>query len=204
MQGQRILLHFGAVDYKAWVWINGTLVGSHTGGSTPFAFEITPFLRAGKNELVVRVFDDTRSGLQARRQAGHAVSEGCVYTRTTGIWQPVWLEAVGQSYIESLTVTPDPDHSRARSNWRSRTPRRGCRSRPRLSPTASRSAPNPPQPWGARPRSSQAKPKTPLGARQSIPLRSQAHPQPRGSSDRHGPELLRPAHGRDSRPLDPD
>ena len=113
MEGKRILLHFGAVDYKTWVWLNGKLLGSHTGGSTPFTFEITPFLRQGENEVVVHVFDDTRSGLQPNGKQSPTVSEGCLYTRTTGIWQPVWLEAVGQSYIENVSITPDPDHSRA-------------------------------------------------------------------------------------------
>jgi len=112
MKGQRILLHFGGVDYKTWVYVNGKLAGTHTGGSAAFAFEITPFLRTGPNELVVRVFDDLRSGLQPGGKQAYNKSAGCSYTRTTGIWQPVWLEAVGASYVESLSVVPDPDHSR--------------------------------------------------------------------------------------------
>ncbi|MBP7934705.1 MAG: beta-galactosidase [Phycisphaerae bacterium] len=112
MRGKRILLHFGAVDYKATVWVNGQEVGTHTGGSAPFAFEITKVLRDGANEVVVYGFDDTASGRQPTGKQTFTVSEGCLYTRTTGIWQPVWLEAVGSSYVESFSVVPDPDRSR--------------------------------------------------------------------------------------------
>ena len=112
MKGKRILLHFGGVDYKTWVYVNGQLAGTHTGENAAFAFEITPLLKEGPNELVVRVFDDLRSGLQPGGKQALDKSEGCVYTRTTGIWQPVWLEAVGSSFVENLSVVPDPDHSR--------------------------------------------------------------------------------------------
>ena len=112
MRGQRILLHFGGVDYQTWVWINGQLVGSHIGGDVSFTFDITKFLRAGSNEVVVHAFDDTASGNQPTGKQSHTVSEGCVYTRTTGIWQPVWLEAVGSSFVENFSIVPDPDRSR--------------------------------------------------------------------------------------------
>jgi beta-galactosidase/beta-glucuronidase len=112
MRGKRILLHFGGVDYKTWVYVNGKLAGTHTGGSAAFSFEITKLLKDSGNELVVRVFDDLRSGLQPGGKQAYNQSEGCVYTRTTGIWQPVWLEAVGSSYVESLSIVPDPDRSR--------------------------------------------------------------------------------------------
>jgi hypothetical protein len=112
MRGKRVRLHFGAVDYQAWVWVNGRPVGSHIGGSVQFSFDITSALREGSNELVVRVFDDTASGKQPTGKQTHTVSEGCVYTRTTGIWQPVWLEAVGSSFVESFSIVPDPDRSR--------------------------------------------------------------------------------------------
>ncbi len=112
MQGKRILLHFGGVDYKTWVYVNGKLAGTHTGENAAFSFEITPFLKEGPNELVVRVFDDLRSGLQVGGKQAFNKSEGCVYTRTTGIWQPVWLEAVGSSFVENISVVPDPDHGR--------------------------------------------------------------------------------------------
>ena len=112
MKGKRVRLHFGAVDYEARVWVNGQRVGSHVGGSVAFQFDITKFLRDGGNELVVRVFDDTASGRQPTGKQTHSVSEGCVYTRTTGLWQPVWLEAVGSSFVEGFSVVPDPDRSR--------------------------------------------------------------------------------------------
>jgi beta-galactosidase/beta-glucuronidase len=112
MNGKRIRLHFGGVDYQAWVWLNGELVGTHSGGNVGFAFDVTNFLRPGANELVVRAFDDTASGRQPTGKQTHTVSEGCVYTRTTGIWQPVWLEAVGTTFVESFSVVPDPDRSR--------------------------------------------------------------------------------------------
>lgn len=112
MKGQRILLHFGAVDYQTWVYVNGRLAGTHVGGSAAFQCEITDLLQEGENELVVRVFDDLRSGRQPGGKQALDQSEGCVYTRTTGIWQTVWLEAVGASYVENLALVPDPDHSR--------------------------------------------------------------------------------------------
>ena len=112
MRGQRVRLHFGGVDYQTWVWVNGQRVGTHVGGNVSFSFDITKFLRDGSNEIVVHAFDDTASGKQPTGKQTHTVSEGCVYTRTTGIWQPVWLEAVGSSFVESFSVVPDPDHSR--------------------------------------------------------------------------------------------
>jgi len=112
MRGQRVLLHFGAVDYQAQVWLNGARAGSHIGGDTAFAFDITKLLRDGSNELVVEVFHDVASGNQPTGKQTHTVSEGCMYTRTTGIWQPVWLEAVGATFVESYSVVPDPDRSR--------------------------------------------------------------------------------------------
>ena len=112
MRGQRVLLHFGAVDYQAWVYVNGQLAGTHAGGSAAFSFEITQLLRPGQNEIVVRVLDALRSGLQPGGKQSPVKSEGCNYTRTTGIWQPVWLEAVGSSFVEAFSLKPDPDHGR--------------------------------------------------------------------------------------------
>ena len=112
MQGKRILLHFGGVDYKSTVYVNEQLAGTHTGGSAAVCFEITPFLKAGTNEVVVHVHDDLRTNLQPAGKQAYDKSEGCLYTRTTGIWQPVWLEAVGSSYVENFSIIPDPDHSR--------------------------------------------------------------------------------------------
>ncbi len=112
MRSRRVLLHFGGVDYQTWVWVNGQLAGTHVGGNVSFSFDITPFLRDGSNELVVRAFDDTTSGKQPTGKQTHSVSEGCMYTRTTGIWQSVWLEAVGSSYVEKVSIIADPDRSR--------------------------------------------------------------------------------------------
>jgi len=112
MRGKRVRLHFGAVDYQARVWVNGQLAGSHVGGSVAFNFDITRLLCDGENELVVNVFHDVASGKEPTGKQTHTVSEGCVYTRTTGIWQPVWLEAVGSSFVESVAIGPDPDQSR--------------------------------------------------------------------------------------------
>lgn len=112
MKGKRILLHFGGVDYRCWVYVNGQLVGTHVGENAAFSFEVTAVLNAGANEVVVKVFDDLRSGLQPGGKQAYKKSEGCVYTRTTGIWQTVWLEAVGSSYVEGFSVVPDPEHAR--------------------------------------------------------------------------------------------
>jgi hypothetical protein len=112
LRGQRLLLHFGAVDYQARVWLNGRFLGEHRGGYTPFAFEITEARREGDNELVVHAYDQLRSGLQPGGKQSHGRSEGCVYTRTTGIWQTVWLEGVGETHLSDFTVTPDLDGGR--------------------------------------------------------------------------------------------
>ena len=77
-----------------------------------FTFDITPLLKAGPNEVVVKVLDDMWCGLQPCGKQAPDQSGGCIYTRTTGIWQPVWLEAVGSSFVENISVVPDPDHSR--------------------------------------------------------------------------------------------
>ena len=107
-KGSRILLHFGAVDWQADVWVGDVKVGSHTGGYTPFSFDITDAVSAGKNVLTVRVWDGTDTGFQPR---GKQVSKpgGIWYTSVTGIWQTVWLEPVPEQHIENLKVTPDLD-----------------------------------------------------------------------------------------------
>lgn len=106
--GKRMLLHFGAVDYATEVWINGHSAGTHRGGYTPFTLEITGLVQPGKNIITVCAEDDTRSPLQPTgKQSGAYRSQGCHYTRTTGIWQTVWLEAVPQTYLERPKITPD-------------------------------------------------------------------------------------------------
>ena len=105
----RVLLHFGAVDYEASVYVNGTLVGTHKGGYTSFCFDITKHVVPGPNTLFVAVKDDVRSGLQPKGKQAHLyASSGCDYTRTTGIWQTVWLEFVPERHIQSAKYYPDP------------------------------------------------------------------------------------------------
>ena len=105
--GGRVILHFGAVDYFARVWVNGQVVGSHRGGYVPFSFDITDALRRGENVLTVFAEDDTRSPLQPTgKQSEWYESHGCHYTRTTGIWQTVWLEPVPAAHITRLRIVP--------------------------------------------------------------------------------------------------
>lgn len=103
----RVLLHFGAVDWACRAWLNGHEVGHHRGGSSSFSFDITDALSA-ENRLVVRAQDDLRSGLQpAGKQSLLHQSFAASYTRTTGIWQTVWLEAVPDTRIDALQILPD-------------------------------------------------------------------------------------------------
>jgi len=107
--GKRLLLHFGAVDWEATVWVNGKKQGVHRGGYDPFTFDITDALKEkGDQELIVGVFDPTDKGMQPR---GKQVlkPEGIYYTPTSGIWQTVWLEPVAKASIESLKIIPDAD-----------------------------------------------------------------------------------------------
>ena len=104
----RIVLHFGAVDYETEVWVNGTSVGTHQGGYTPFSFDITDYLQDDENTITVCAEDDTRSGRQpSGKQSPKYHSHRCYYTRTTGIWQTVWLEPVPENYIKNYRVIPD-------------------------------------------------------------------------------------------------
>jgi beta-galactosidase/beta-glucuronidase len=103
-----VLLHFGAVDWRADVWINDIKIGSHEGGYTPFYFNVTPFLTKGVQKLTIKVWDPTNDGPQPR---GKQVSkpEGIWYTPVTGIWQTVWLEPVAQKSIANLKMVPNID-----------------------------------------------------------------------------------------------
>jgi beta-galactosidase/beta-glucuronidase len=105
--GKRVLLHFGAVDYKAVVWVNEKYSGEHSGGHTPFGLDITALLGPGQNTITVRVEDPpTDRYLPRGKQHWEPESASIFYTRTTGIWQTVWLEAVGQSYLERVQIDP--------------------------------------------------------------------------------------------------
>jgi hypothetical protein len=109
LNGGHLLLHFGAVDWRAEVRVNGKVVGRHEGGYDPFTFDITGAVRnAGPNEIAVAVWDPSDSGPQPR---GKQVLEpsGIWYTAVSGIWQTVWLEPVAQNYVSSLSMTPDLD-----------------------------------------------------------------------------------------------
>ena len=109
--GLRTILHFGAVDYKATVYINGKEVGTHKGGYISFEFDITDYITDGKNVLTVYVEDDTRNPLQPRgKQSEEYYSHGCDYTRTTGIWQTVWLEFVPESRIKGIKIFPNVEN----------------------------------------------------------------------------------------------
>jgi beta-galactosidase/beta-glucuronidase len=107
---ERLLLHFGAVDYRATVWVNGVHLVSHEGGHTPFSADVTDALTGGENVLVVRAEDPSRDVTIPRgKQYWKEESESIYYTRTTGIWQTVWLEPVGRRRIDTLRLTPDVD-----------------------------------------------------------------------------------------------
>ncbi|NEB76605.1 glycoside hydrolase family 2 [Streptomyces sp. SID14478] len=125
--GRRLLLHFGAVDYRAEVWLGGRLVGRHEGGHTGFTCDLTDVIdRDGPQVLVVRAEDQPLDAAQPRgkqdwRQDPHVIW----YHRTSGIWQPVWLEDVPDEHVTSLHWTPDVAHARVRCQVRlSRWPRR--------------------------------------------------------------------------------
>jgi len=110
----RLLLHFGAVDYQATVWLNGEQVAEHEGGHTPFEADITrQLLRSGEEHvLFVRVEDAGRDrSIPRGKQAWTEGSEHIFYTRTTGIWQTVWLEVVSRRHIGGLRLTPDLDEA---------------------------------------------------------------------------------------------
>jgi beta-galactosidase/beta-glucuronidase len=108
-KGKRVLLHFGAVDWKCEVWVNGTKVGVHTGGYTPFAFDVTNVLSDKTNKIKVRVWDPTDDGEQPCGKQ-HVNPHGIWYTPVTGIWQTVWLEPVGTHHIDNLKIVPDIDN----------------------------------------------------------------------------------------------
>ncbi|NIK79579.1 beta-galactosidase/beta-glucuronidase [Paenibacillus castaneae] len=112
--GKRILIHFGAVDYEAKVWVNGHLVASHEGGHTPFHADITAVLNAsGANRIVVRAQDYSKDVTLPRgKQYWKENSEQVFYTRTTGIWQTVWIEAVNAAHVSSVRLTPDIDSNK--------------------------------------------------------------------------------------------
>jgi beta-galactosidase/beta-glucuronidase len=107
-KGKRVILHFGGVDWKTDVWINDIKIGSHTGGYSPFSFEVSPYLHTKDQVITVKVWDPTSDGPQPRgKQVNHP--NGIWYTPVTGIWQTVWLEPVDLTSITQLKISPDID-----------------------------------------------------------------------------------------------
>jgi hypothetical protein len=109
--GKRIILHFGAVDWEAHVFVNGQSAGSHAGGYDPFSFDITDYLHDGAaalQELVVQVWDPTAAGNPSGKQTSRP--QGIWYTPSSGIWQTVWYESVAAAHIQGLKITPDVDN----------------------------------------------------------------------------------------------
>lgn len=109
MEGKQILLRFGAVDFECDVFVNGVKAGSHRGGYTPFAINVTDYVKAGENDLCVRVSDPYDCAQPRGKQNWKDKWFGCWYTPTSGIWQTVYLEAAGAPYILTAHVTPDID-----------------------------------------------------------------------------------------------
>ncbi|MEQ8676655.1 MAG: glycoside hydrolase family 2 TIM barrel-domain containing protein [Aggregatilineales bacterium] len=108
---ERVLLHFGAVDWEATVWVNGNKIGTHRGGYDPFSFDITGALNnTAEQEIIVQVWDPTDEAFQPRGKQVNT-PESIWYTPITGIWQTVWLESVPQSYIAELRLIPNIDNS---------------------------------------------------------------------------------------------
>lgn len=112
----RVFIHFGAVDQVCEVFVNGFSVGRHTGGYTPFTFEITEHIKEGQNRLnvTVRDFSDTAEYSRGKQKFHRG---GIWYSPQSGIWQTVWLESTPQTYIKSVKITPDYDLEQVRFDF---------------------------------------------------------------------------------------
>ena len=107
-RGRHVRLHFGAVDYDATVWVDGVEVGRHRGGFTPFTCDLGGIVETGQTAvIVVRARDDHRRPKPLGKQSQQYANYGCHYTRTTGIWQTVWMEPVPPSHLLRPRITPD-------------------------------------------------------------------------------------------------
>lgn len=106
---QRVLLNFGAVDYRCTVWVNGKIAGHNSGGYVSFTFDITDLLSSNTNVLTVRVVDRPVTSQPRGKQRAKRENYGCWYTPVTGIWQSVWIEAAGHNYIDHVKLTPNID-----------------------------------------------------------------------------------------------
>ena len=112
--GKRIILHLDAVDWQSTVYVNGQTVATHKGGYDPVSYDITPYLSgSGPQELIVRVYSPVDNAGQPRGKQT-LYPGGIMYTSSSGIWQPAWLEPVDASGISGLTIIPDLDNSRLR------------------------------------------------------------------------------------------
>jgi beta-galactosidase/beta-glucuronidase len=109
-KGKSVMLNFGAVDWKAEVFVNDIKIGEHTGGFTPFSFDITPYLKQGEQKLVVKVWDPIDEG-GSEQPRGKQVSKpgGIMYTSVSGIWQTVWLEPVSKKHVANINTVADID-----------------------------------------------------------------------------------------------
>lgn len=118
MRGKLVLLHFGAVDYACRLWVNGIYIREHIGGQTSFEADITHALKEGENVIELKVEDDYADLEMPRgKQFWELESSGIFYTRTTGIWQPVWLEAVNPTYLTYCRMTPEYDQRSVRFDY---------------------------------------------------------------------------------------
>ena len=106
---ERLVLHFGAVDYDAEVYVNEKFAVRHTGGYTAFEVDIATLAHAGENVITVIVHDDVRENIPSGKQSKKDNSYGCFYTRSTGIWQTVWLEKTPLNYIRAVKFVSQPD-----------------------------------------------------------------------------------------------
>lgn len=118
MAGKKILLHFGAVDYECDLWVNGHYVRSHEGGQSSFFADITRYLTGDEQEILLKVWDDHADMEMPRgKQYWKLQSEMIFYTRTTGIWQSVWLEAVESLHLTRCRITPLLDEKAVRFDY---------------------------------------------------------------------------------------
>ncbi|MFD0792052.1 sugar-binding domain-containing protein [Mucilaginibacter litoreus] len=118
--GERVILHFGAVDFEATVYLNGKEITKHQGGYTEFSVDVTDELKSGSNELGVKVWDPTNEGFgPSGKQVLHP--ENIYYTPSSGIWQTVWMEVVPADHVTSLKIKPDVDHSSVKITVNSNT-----------------------------------------------------------------------------------
>lgn len=108
-KNKKIIFHFEASDYETSLFVNGSHVGTHFGGHSSFSFDITDYAKTADNLIVIRVKDESSARRVLGKQSNTNRNFGCWYTRTTGIWQSVWLEAVPKTYIKKFKLTPHID-----------------------------------------------------------------------------------------------